>query len=58
MSVFAVLKKMTLELLIGYFHVHCTIKKTALDRGQTDCVSLTHDLDFDLQSPASYGHGS
>ena len=35
-------------------------RKTALDRGQTDRISLTMTLtltnDFDLQSPASYGH--
>ena len=36
-------------------------KRTALDRGRTDRISLTYDLDFelydtDLQSPASYGH--
>jgi len=30
-------------------------KKTALDRGWTDHISLTHDHD-DLQSPVSYGH--
>jgi len=29
-------------------------RKTTLDRGQTDRISLTHDLY--LQSPASYGH--
>ena len=45
------------------------LEKTALDRGPTDYISLTHDLDFDfetimvsatdlgLQSPArNYGH--
>ena len=32
------------------------LEETALDRGQTDRISLTHDLDLDLQSPASYGH--
>ena len=29
-------------------------KQTALDRGRTDRISLTHDLD--LPSPVSYGH--
>ena len=29
-------------------------EKNALNRGRTDRISLTHDLD--LQSPASYGH--
>ena len=32
------------------------LEKTALDRGWTHCISLTHDFDPDLQSPASYGH--
>ena len=31
-------------------------KKTSLDRGRTDRISLTYDLDLDLQAPASYGH--
>ena len=31
-----------------------TTRKTALDRGRTDHISLTHDLN--LQSPASNGH--
>jgi len=35
-------------------------KQTALDQGQTDCISLTLDLELtynlDLQSLASYGH--
>ena len=31
--------------------------KTVLDRGRTNCISVTHDLDVDLQSPAvSYTH--
>ena len=30
------------------------VEKTALDRGRTYHIRLTHDLD--LQSPASYGH--
>ena len=37
-----------------------TRKKTVLDRGRTDRISLTHDLDLDpmtLQSFASYRHG-
>ena len=25
------------------------LEKTALDRGRTDCISLTHDLDLDLR---------
>ena len=30
-------------------YVHpLTIEKTALDRGRTDRISLTHDLDLDL----------
>jgi len=33
------------------------LEQTALDRGQTDRISLTHDCDPDLQSPVSYGHG-
>ena len=33
-----------------------TRKPTALDRGRTDRISLTHDLDLDPQSRASYGH--
>ena len=32
------------------------VEKTALDRGRTDRMSLTHDLDPDLQLPASYKH--
>ena len=35
--------------------VHTETRKTALDRGRTDRISLTYDLDLDLQSPASYG---
>ena len=31
--------------------MHCA-RKSALIRGRTDCISLTHDLD--LQSPESY----
>ena len=32
----------------------CKLEKTAVDRGQTDRISLTYDPD--LQFPASYGH--
>ena len=37
---------------------HLQQLKTALDRGRTDRISLTHDPDLDLQSPASmiYAH--
>ena len=31
------------------------LEKSALDWGRTDRISLTQDLDLDLQSPASYG---
>ena len=34
----------------------CTRKPAALDRGQTNRISLTHNLDLDLQSPASHDH--
>ena len=34
------------------------LEKTVLDRGRTDRISLTNDLDLDLdqQFPASYSH--
>ena len=36
---------------------HYQLEKTAVDRGRTDRISLTHDLENrDLQSFASYGH--
>ena len=38
-------------------HQHTELEKPALDQGQTDCISLPHDLDY-LQSPASYGQRS
>ena len=31
------------------------LQKSSFNRGRTDRIDLTHDLD--LQSPASYGHG-
>ena len=33
---------------------HILTRKTALNRGQTERISMTHDLD--LQFPVSYGH--
>ena len=36
---------------------HPKREKTALDRGWTDCISLTHDLDLDLQAMVmTYSH--
>ena len=35
-------------------HLQTGTRETALNRGRTDHISLTHD--HDLQSPASYGH--
>ena len=37
----------------GYWCI-IELEKTALNRGRTDRISLTHDID--LQSHASYGH--
>ena len=36
--------------------IQTELEKPALDRGRTDRISLTHDVDLDLQSPASYGY--
>jgi len=33
------------------FHCQNILEKTALDRGWTDRISLTHDLDLDLSMP-------
>ena len=30
------------------FDQYCKLEKTALDRGRTDPISLTHDLDLEL----------
>ena len=39
--------------IVTTFH---KVEKTALDRGRTDRIRVTHDTDLDLQSPASYCH--
>ena len=43
-------------MLLLFVFTEETRKQTPLDRGQTDRMSLPHDLDLDLQSPASCGH--
>ena len=42
---------------VGILHVDKSVH-TALNRGRTDLINLTHDLDhdLDLQYPASYGY--
>ena len=46
-----------MDIFTKHERIERTWKQTALDRGRTDCINLTHDLDTDFQTPASYGHG-
>jgi len=56
--------------VMSHIYMHCLVpvyclftaglfktrKQTALNRGQTDCISLTHNIDLDLQCFVSHGH--